>query len=193
MPRDMYQVGKAKVLLVKGDITQMETDAIVNTANSTLMGGGGVDGAIHLKGGPQILEECRKIRQTKYLKGLPTGQAVMTSGGKLKAKKVIHTVGPVWYGGTRGEPELLKQAYTNSLRLAVTNGLKSVAFPSLSTGAYGYPVEQASRIALKAVREFLEKADGEVEVVLVLFSEGDLTVYREAASETFRDTGSACQ
>jgi O-acetyl-ADP-ribose deacetylase len=138
MPRNMYQVGKGKVLLVKGDITQMETDAIVNSANSTLMGGGGADGAIHLKGGPQILEECRKIRQTKYLKGLPTGQAVMTSCGKLKAKKVIHTVGPVWYGGTRGEPELLKKAYTNTLRLAVTNGLKSVAFPSISTGAYGY-------------------------------------------------------
>jgi O-acetyl-ADP-ribose deacetylase (regulator of RNase III) len=185
MPKDMYQAGKAKVRLVKGDITQMETDAIVNAANSTLMDGGGVDGAIHLKGGPQILEECRKIRQTKYPKGLPTGQAVMTSGGNLKAKKVIHTVGPVWRGGTRGEPELLKQAYVNSLRLAVTNGLKSVAFPSISTGAYGYPVEQASLIALKAVREFLEEADGLAEVLLVLFSEGDLAVYREAAFETF--------
>jgi O-acetyl-ADP-ribose deacetylase (regulator of RNase III) len=189
MPKDNYQVGNAKVQLLKGDITQMETDAIVNAANSTLMGGGGVDGAIHLKGGPQILAECRKIRQTTYPKGLPTGQAVITSGGNLKAKKVIHTVGPVWNGGTHGEPELLKQAYTNSLRLAVTNGLTTVAFPSISTGAYGYPVEQASRIALKAVKEFLEKADGLAEVVLVLFSESDLTVYRHAASETFRDNG----
>ena len=109
----------------------------------------------------------------------------MTSGGNLKAKKVIHTVGPVWHGGTHGEPERLKQAYVNSLRLAVTNGLKSVAFPSISTGAYGYPVEQASLIALKAVREFLEEADGLAEVLLVLFSEGDLAVYREAAFETF--------
>ena len=101
MSKEVYQVSKAKVRLVKGDLTQMVTDAIVNAANSTLMGGGGVDGAIHQKGGPQILEECRKIRQTTYPKGLPTGQAIMTSGGNLKAKKVIHTVGPVWHGGTK--------------------------------------------------------------------------------------------
>jgi O-acetyl-ADP-ribose deacetylase len=186
MPSDTYQVGKAKVRLVKGDITQMETEAVVNAANSTLMGGGGVDGAIHLKGGSQILEECRKIRQTKYLKGCPTGQAVMTSGGKLKAHKVIHTVGPVWHGGTHGEPELLKKSYLNSLRLAVMNGLLAVAFPSINTGAYGFPVDLASRIALKAVKESLEDEDGLVEVVLVLFSEGDLQVYRLAADETFR-------
>lgn len=189
MPKDIYQVGKARVRLLKGDITQMETDAIVNAANSTLMGGGGVDGAIHLKGGPKILVECRKIRQTEYPKGLPTGQAVMTSGGNLKAKKVIHAVGPVWHGGNHGEPELLGQAYMNSLLLAVANGLKTVAFPSISTGAYGYPIEEAGRIALKAVREFLEEADGLAEVVFVLFSQGDLAVYRHAAAETFRDNG----
>ena len=149
-----FKIGKATVRLIKGDITEMETDAIVNAANSSLMGGGGVDGAIHRKGGPKILEECKKIRATEWPQGLPTGKAVITSAGNLKAKNVIHTVGPIWHGGNRGEPELLAQAYHNSLRLAVSNGLKTVAFPSVSTGAYGYPIGDASRIALKTVKEF---------------------------------------
>ena len=184
MTPDEFQVGKSKVRLVKGDITEMATDAIVNAANSSLLGGGGVDGAIHRKGGPKILQECRIIRQTQYPEGLPTGKAVITSGGNLKAKNVIHTVGPVWHGGTQGEPELLAQAYHNSLLLAALNELRTIAFPSISTGAYGYPVEQASRIALKTAKEFLQK-ESLGDVFFVLFSDHDLTVYRRAASGIF--------
>jgi O-acetyl-ADP-ribose deacetylase (regulator of RNase III) len=180
-----FKVGKAIVRLIKGDITEMETDAIVNAANSSLMGGGGVDGAIHRKGGPKILEECKKIRAVDWPEGLPTGKAVITSAGNLKTKHVIHTVGPVWYGGKRGEPELLVQAYQNSLRIAVANGLKTLAFPSISTGAYGYPIREASRIALKTVKDFLEKEDQLREVVFVLFSEHDLKVYLDSAKEKF--------
>ena len=183
--RNEFKVGKATVRLVRGDITEMETDAIVNAANSSLMGGGGVDGAIHSRGGQKILEECKRIRATEWPQGLPTGKAVITSGGNLKAKNVIHTVGPVWRGGNRGEPELLAQAYQNSLRLAVAKGLKTVAFPSISTGAYGYPVEEACRVALKAVKDFLEKEDNLAEVVFVLFSEGALEVYLDEAKEVF--------
>jgi O-acetyl-ADP-ribose deacetylase (regulator of RNase III) len=185
MSKNEFRIGKATLRLVRGDITEMETDAIVNAANSSLMGGGGVDGAIHRKGGPKILEECKKIRATEWLQGLPTGKAVITSAGNLKAKNVIHTVGPVWHGGNRGEPELLAQAYHNSLRLAVSNGLKTVAFPSVSTGAYGYPIGDASRIALKTVQDFLEKEDKLCEVIFVLFSEYDLKIYSNAAKETF--------
>jgi O-acetyl-ADP-ribose deacetylase (regulator of RNase III) len=183
--RNEFKVGKATVRLVRGDITEMDTDAIVNAANSSLMGGGGVDGAIHRRGGPKILEECKKIRAAEWPQGLPTGKAVITSAGNLKAKHVIHTVGPVWQGGNRGEPELLAQAYKNSLRLAVSNGLKTVAFPSISTGAYGYPVEGASRVALEAVKEFLEKEDSLDEVIFVLFSESALEVYADKAEEVF--------
>jgi O-acetyl-ADP-ribose deacetylase (regulator of RNase III) len=179
------KVGKAIVRLVKGDITEMKTDAIVNAANSSLMGGGGVDGAIHRKGGPKILEKCKRIRATKWPEGLPTGKAVITSAGNLKAKHVIHTVGPIWRGGNRGEPELLAQAYQSSLRLAVLKGLKTVAFPSISTGAYGYPIEKASRVALEAVKEFLEKEDRLDEVLFVLFSESALEIYSAEAEEVF--------
>ena len=183
--RNEFKVGKATLQLVKGDITEMETDAIVNAANSRLMGGGGVDGAIHRRGGPQILEECKRIRATEWPQGLPTGKAVITGAGNLKTKHVIHTVGPVWRGGNRGEPELLAQAYQNSLRLAVAEGLKTVAFPSISTGAYGYPVEKACHIALNAVKEFLETEDNLGEVVFVLFSESALGVYADKAEEVF--------
>jgi O-acetyl-ADP-ribose deacetylase (regulator of RNase III) len=185
MSKDTFQVGKTTVRLVKCDITEIATDAVVNAANSSLLGGGGVDGAIHRKGGPQILAECKKIRATQWPAGLPTGKAVITSAGNLKAKHVIHTVGPVWHGGRRGEPELLAQAYQNSLQTAVVNDLKSVAFPSISTGAYGYPIHAASCIALKTVKTFLEKENVLREVVLVLFSEPDLKVYLDAAEETF--------
>jgi len=180
-----FKIGKATVRLVRGDITEIETDTIVNAANSSLMGGGGVDGAIHRKGGPKILEECKIIRATEWPEGLPTGKAVITSAGNLKAKHVIHTVGPIWRGGNRGEPELLAQAYQNSLRLAVSQGLKTVAFPSISTGAYGYPIEDACRVALEAVKEFLEKEDHLDEVVFVLFSERALEVYADKAKEAF--------
>jgi O-acetyl-ADP-ribose deacetylase (regulator of RNase III) len=176
-----FQVGKAILQLTKGDITDGEADAIVNAANSSLMGGGGVDGQIHRKGGSKILEECKRIRATEWPDGLPTGKAVITSGGNLKAKHVIHTVGPVWLGGFHVEAELLKQAYKNSLRLAVAKGLKTIAFPSISTGAYGYPIEDASRIAVRTVKEFLEKEDKLEKVVFVLFSERDFEIYLETA------------
>jgi O-acetyl-ADP-ribose deacetylase (regulator of RNase III) len=181
---DEFKIREARVRLVKGDITEMATDAIVNAANSTLMGGGGVDGAIHRKGGPKILEECLLIRQTQYPDGLPTGKAVITSGGNLKAKQVIHAVGPIWRGGKHGESDLLEQAYLNSMQLARGTGLRTLAFPSISTGAYGYPVEEASRIALGAVVKFL-KIDGLSEIVFVLFSDLDLATYRKAAFEVF--------
>ena len=150
------------------------------------MGGGGVDGAIHRKGGPKILEECKRIRATEWPDGLPTGKAVITSGGNLKAKHVIHTVGPVWMGGFHVEAELLKQAYRNSLKLAVSKGLKTVAFPSISTGAYGYPIEEASRVALDTVKGFLEKEDKLERVVFVLFSDKDFQVYAENAKDILR-------
>ena len=176
-------INKTKLRLIRGDITDQETDAIVNAANSSLMGGGGVDGAIHRRGGPKILEECKKIRQSEWPKGLPTGKAVITTGGNLKANFVIHTVGPIWRGGSNKEPELLTEAYRNSLKLAVSKNLKSIAFPSISTGAYGYPIWKASLIALSTVKEFLEKEDNLDEVVFVLFSQHDLETYIDVAKE----------
>jgi O-acetyl-ADP-ribose deacetylase (regulator of RNase III) len=181
-----FSVGKSVIRLVRGDITEMATDAVVNAANSTLMGGGGVDGAIHRKGGSQILQECRIIRENVWPDGLPTGKAVITSGGNLKAKNVIHAVGPIWNGGRRGESELLRQVYLSALQLAFEKGLRTVAFPSISTGAYGYPIESACRIALKTVREFLQSKDELRECVFVLFSDHDFRVYSEAAKEVFR-------
>ncbi|MEM3577094.1 MAG: O-acetyl-ADP-ribose deacetylase [Candidatus Bathyarchaeia archaeon] len=180
-----FKIGKTKICLVQGDITEMDTDAIVNAANTTLMGGGGVDGAIHRKGGPKILEECKRIRATEWPNGLPTGKAVITSGGNLKAKYIIHTVGPIWRGGTHGEPELLAEAYRNSLMLAVSKGLKTIAFPSISTGAYGYPIEKACKVALATIKEFVEREDKLEEVVLVLFSKQDFEIYKKAAQEIF--------
>jgi len=180
-----FYVGKAKIRLVQGDITEVDTDAIVNAANSTLMGGGGVDGAIHRRGGPKILEECKCIRATEWPDGLPTGKAVMTSGGNLKANCVIHTVGPFWRGGTRGESDLLAETYTNSLKLAVSKRLRTIAFPSISTGAYGYPIEKASRIAIATVKKSLEKEDRLDRIVFALFTKHDLEIYREAAKEIY--------
>jgi len=180
-----FQVGKAIVRLIRGDLTEMKTDAIVNAANSSLMGGGGVDGAIHQKGGPLILKECKKIRLEEWPQGLPTGRAVITGAGNLKARHVIHAVGPVWCGGKRGEPLLLMQAYQNSLSLALMNGLRTVAFPSISTGAYGYPIEEACHVALDAVKEFLQKENKFDEVIFVLFSETAYKVYLNKAKEVF--------
>ncbi len=181
MPRNEFSIGAATVRFVRGDITEIAADAIVNAANPSLMGGGGVDRAIHGKGGPQILEECKRIRATQFPDGLPTGKAVITSGGNLKAKHVIHTVGPVWFGGHRGEADFLRQAYWNSMQTAVANGLKTVAFPSISTGAYGYPVQEAASVAVKTVRKFLEEKDELSEITFVLFSQRDLQSYLEAA------------
>ncbi|MFP4197175.1 MAG: O-acetyl-ADP-ribose deacetylase [Methanomassiliicoccales archaeon] len=169
--------------LVQGDITEQDTDAVVNAANSSLMGGGGVDGAIHRAGGPEILEECRRIREKQWPDGLPTGKAVITTAGRMKARYVIHTVGPVWRDGGGGEDDLLADAYRNSLELAVRSGLNSVSFPSISTGAYGFPVERAAGIALSTVRDFLEESGSLERVVFVLFGRSDHEVYLKAAGD----------
>ena len=162
-----FAVGKSRVVLLEGDITQQEVDAVVNAANRHLAGGGGVDGAIHRAGGPEIMEETRR----RYPKGCPTGEAVITSAGNLPARFVIHAVGPVWRGGSHGERELLAGAYRRSLQLAVENGCRSVAFPALSAGAYGYPAEEAAEVALRTVRAFLEEHGQPQEVRFVLFGE----------------------
>ena len=180
-----FKAGTATVQLIKGDLTDQEIDAIVNAANSTLLGGGGVDGAIHSRGGPKILEECKQLRTKEWPDGLPTGNTVITTGGSLRAKYVIHAVGPIWRGGLYEEAKLLRRAYWNSLKLAVANGLKTVAFPSISTGAYGYPTEEASRVALGAVRDFLVKEDNLELVRFVLFSERDLEIYQKTAQGLF--------
>jgi O-acetyl-ADP-ribose deacetylase (regulator of RNase III) len=169
-------VGDCVVCLHRGDITQMAVDAIVNAANSSLMGGGGVDGAIHRAGGPAILEECKKIPPGSAGR-CPPGQAVATGAGNLKAKYVIHTVGPIWHGGKKGEEELLRRAYHNSLLRAEEHDCTSVAFPSISTGAYRFPIEKASHIAVDTIVSFLKERKTPREVVLVLFSERDYKVY----------------
>jgi O-acetyl-ADP-ribose deacetylase (regulator of RNase III) len=176
------KVNKTKVSIVEGDITQQATEAIVNAANPSLMGGGGVDGAIHRAGGPAILEECKKIVAERGR--LPTGKAVITTGGRLKAKYVIHTVGPVWHGGNRNEAELLKSAYQECLRLATERRLSSISFPSISTGAYGYPVKEAARVAVDAVVSFLKERETSLqEVVFVLFDSKTYQVYASALQE----------
>jgi O-acetyl-ADP-ribose deacetylase (regulator of RNase III) len=175
--------GKTTVKLVRGDITDQAVDAVVNAANPSLMGGGGVDGAIHRRGGPAILEECRRIRVKEWPGGLPRGKAVITTGGSLEAGYVIHTVGPIWSGGGSGEPASLAECYVSSLRIAVKHGLRSVAFPSISTGAYGYPVPEASRIAVRAVKSFVEREGAPAEVTFVLHSENDFNTYMEAMEE----------
>lgn len=162
---------------VQGDITRMEVDAIVNAANTGLQGGGGVDGAIHRAGGPSIMAECDEIRRRQG--GCPTGDAVITGAGNLPARWVIHTVGPVWRGGSRDEDRLLASAYRNSLRVAVENGARSVAFPGISTGVYGFPQERAARIAVEEVRKFLEQDQTIERVIFVCFNSKTLNLYRE--------------
>jgi O-acetyl-ADP-ribose deacetylase len=174
--------GTTAVRIVEGDITEQDVDVIVNAANSSLMGGGGVDGAIHRRGGPQILEECKAIRGSHWPDGLPSGRAVITGGGLLKARHVIHTVGPVWKGGRHGEPEALAGCYRSSLEIVKEKGLRSVAFPAISAGAYSYPIEEAGAVALGTVREFVEREGWPPAVAFVLFSGRDLKVYERLAS-----------
>lgn len=162
----------------QGDITKIATTAIVNAANSSLLGGGGVDGAIHRAGGPQILEACRHIRARQG--GCKTGEAVITTGGRLPAQYVIHTVGPVWNGGHKGEPALLANCYRNSLRLATENQLESVAFPGISTGIYGYPKPAAAAVAGREIRQWLAAHEWPRAVVLVAFDQENRRLYEQA-------------
>ncbi len=164
----------ARIEIVNGDITKLKVDAIVNAANSSLLGGGGVDGAIHRAAGPELLEECRRLN------GCPTGQAKITRGYRLPARHVIHTVGPVWYGGTRGEAELLRSCYRSSLALAVEHGIKSIAFPAISCGVYGYPVQQASRIAVDETLRFVAEHPEIEQVIFTCFGNDVYEAYTRA-------------
>jgi len=163
----------AKIEIVRGDITKVDVDAIVNAANTTLLGGGGVDGAIHRAAGPELLAECRTLG------GCEPGKAKITRGYRLPARFVIHTVGPIWRGGKHGEPETLADCYRNSLQLAVENEIKTIAFPAISCGAYGYPVEEAAQIAAKTTREFLAKAERLEKVIFVLWGDEIYDAYRQ--------------
>ena len=168
---------EGRVTVIVGDITKQDVEAIVNAANSSLLGGGGVDGAIHRAGGPAILEECRDIRRTRFPQGLPSGEAVITTGGNLKALYVIHTVGPIW-GEQRGqEAELLANCYHNSLTLAVEKNLSSVAFPSISTGVYAYPQAEAAEVSSRTIEHFLATDRQLKEVRLVFFRDEDAQIF----------------
>lgn len=166
------------IKLIKGDITKIAVDAIVNAANSSLLGGGGVDGAIHRAGGPAILEDCRKIIAKQG--GCKTGEAVITTAGNLPAKYVIHTVGPVWNGGNKNETQLLTNAYCNSLFLAVENNVRSIAFPNISTGIYHFPKDKAVAIAVAAVKDFIQEHPSIEEVFFVCFDEENVVLYQQA-------------
>jgi len=170
-----------RIELRRGDITEESVDAIVNAANPTLLGGGGVDGAIHARGGPSILAECREIRAR--IGDLPTGEAVATTAGDLDARFVIHTVGPIWRGGDAGEPALLRRCYDRCLALGREKGVRSIAFPSISTGIFGYPIELAAPVALGAALDFAAGDDHYEEIRFVLYSEADLAVYERTRKE----------
>ncbi|HVO40886.1 MAG TPA: O-acetyl-ADP-ribose deacetylase [Spirochaetia bacterium] len=169
-----------RLVVVTGDITRVQADAIVNAANSSLLGGGGVDGAIHHAGGPAILEECRKLRAERLRDGLPAGDAVETTAGRLPARYVIHTVGPVWHGGSHGEPQKLASCYRSSLELAARLGLSSIAFPAISTGIYGYPRAAAANVALEAITEFIRSNPEPRTITLVFYSADDERAFLSA-------------
>jgi len=171
---------KNRIQLIQGDITKLKVDAIVNAANSSLMGGGGVDGAIHRAGGIAILEECRQI--IAWQGSCETGEAVITTGGNLSARFVIHTVGPVWRGGNNNEAQLLENAYMNSLKLALENEVETIAFPNISTGVYGFPKGKAAEIAIQTVRNFLSENDQIKQVYFVCFDEENYELYRKLDS-----------
>src|SRR5436305_6090616 len=171
--RKMKTLGE-KIEIIHGDITTLEVDAIVNAANSTLLGGGGVDGAIHRAAGPELLAECRTLG------GCEPSEAKLTRGCRLPARFVIHTVGPVWTGGNRGEPQTLANCYRNSLQVAVENRIKTIAFPAISCGAYGYPIQQAALIAVKTTREFLANDKNIEKVIFVLWGDDIYEAYRQA-------------
>ncbi len=166
-----------RVVIKVGDITREKVDAVVNAANGSLLGGGGVDGAIHRAGGPEILKECKEIRKNQFPDGLPTGQAVITTAGKMAAKHVIHTVGPVYGSGGNDKADLLASCYHNSLSLAADHGLKTIAFPAISTGIYGYPSNEAARVSSASIEKFLSVGNSIREVRLVFFSASDAQVF----------------
>lgn len=175
----MTEFMNGRVIVKVDDITRENVDAIVNAANSSLMGGGGVDGAIHRGGGLSILRECRAFRDNIYPGGLPTGQAAATTAGQLPANYVIHTVGPVWHGGKSSEEKLLRDCYINSLKVAVEKNCASIAFPAVSTGVYGFPKDKAAVVASEAVKDFLQGNDGIKKVIFVFFSEKDAEIFIE--------------
>lgn len=170
----------AEIEIIQGDITKLQVAAIVNAANTRLLGGGGVDGAIHRAAGPRLQEECRSLN------GCPTGEAKITDGYRLPAAKVIHTVGPVWHGGIQDEPEQLANCYRNSLRLAATAELATIAFPSISTGIYGYPIEQACRIAISEALDFLQSPSSLTKIIFCCFSNQDVECYQRTLEELRR-------
>lgn len=176
----MNTFADGRLEVMKGDITKLNVDAVVNAANSSLMGGGGVDGAIHRAGGPEILNECKKIRSGEYPEGLPAGEAVITGAGKLPTRYVIHTVGPVWHGGNDNEEATLQRCYENCLSLAAKNTIRRIAFPAISTGVYGFPKDKAARIAFNTITGFLNSGEVPETVILVFFAQDDMDTFLSA-------------